>query len=49
MLNGLINQINSYFDSFPYEVAEQNQIIDDFIKEKNKIVNNEKQIVNSSI
>ena len=47
MLNGLINQINSYFVNFPYEVAEQNQIIDDFKKEKNKIVNNEKKIVNN--
>ena len=49
MFNYLNNKINTYFNNFPYDVNEQNAIINNLIKEKNDIINKEKSIYNNNI
>ena len=49
MFNSLNNKINTYFNNFPYDVNEQNAIINNLIKEKNDIINKEKSIYNNNI
>lgn len=41
MFKDLINKLNSYFKNFPYEIYEQSIVINNLIKEKNNIINNE--------